>query len=215
MENIIWKPLIYQNVEYANYEINKFGEVRNSITKHELKKIERKSGRKTSLPYLCVYISIESNSKLVILHRAVAETFLDNKNNYRFVLFKDNNRFNVNSDNLYWYPFKENHDEEYISKKKSSRSKAVVKRRKNVKVRALSYKGNKCYICGYDRCIGALEFHHLDPSRKDFAISTNGNTRSLEKIKAELDKCICVCANCHREIHNSIIDLNDICSAKS
>lgn len=55
---------------------------------------------------------------------------------------------------------------------------------------------------GYNKCIAALEFHHLDPNEKDFGIASSGATRTFEKIKVELDKCIMVCANCHREIHD-------------
>ena len=51
----------------------------------------------------------------------------------------------------------------------------------------------------------ALEFHHLDPSQKDFGISSKGYTRSWDKVKEELDKCILVCSNCHREIHSGLI----------
>lgn len=76
------------------------------------------------------------------------------------------------------------------------------RRRDNVKIKAVEYKGGKCSICGYDKCIGALEFHHLDPNEKDFGISSKGYTRAWEKVKEELDKCIIVCANCHREIHS-------------
>ena len=74
-------------------------------------------------------------------------------------------------------------------------------RRKNLKLLAIEYKGGKCQNpeCGYNKCVDALEFHHL--SNKDFSIS-NGNTPSWERIKKELDKCILVCANCHREIHD-------------
>ncbi len=54
--------------------------------------------------------------------------------------------------------------------------------------------------CGYNTHVGALDFHHVDPSTKEFGVSNKGMTRSWEKIKAELDKCILVCANCHREI---------------
>ena len=59
----------------------------------------------------------------------------------------------------------------------------------------------KCERCGYSKCVDALDFHHLDPKSKDFNISKNGNTRSWEEIKKELDKCIMLCANCHREEH--------------
>jgi len=79
--------------------------------------------------------------------------------------------------------------------------KAVQKRRKEIRQKAIAYKGGRCQICGYDRCIEALEFHHLDSSKKDFGISSRGYTRSWEKVREELDKCELVCANCHREIH--------------
>ena len=71
----------------------------------------------------------------------------------------------------------------------------------------MEYKGGKCIVCGYNRCITALEFHHLDPSEKDFAIG--GKTIAWDKLKVELDKCVLVCANCHREIGAGLIDIND------
>jgi len=75
--------------------------------------------------------------------------------------------------------------------------------RRKVKLEALEYKGGKCDKCGYNKCPGALIFHHLDPKEKDFGISADGIYRSLEKIKPELDKCILVCTNCHAEIHHA------------
>lgn len=78
---------------------------------------------------------------------------------------------------------------------------AVKKRRKNLKVLAVEYKGGKCELCGYSKCIEALDFHHLDPSQKDFGISRKGETRSWERTRKELDKCMMLCANCHREEH--------------
>ena len=72
--------------------------------------------------------------------------------------------------------------------------------RHRYKLRLVEYKGGKCEICGYDKCVDALEFHHLNPNEKDFSL-TCGDTRSFEKLKSESDKCILVCANCHREIH--------------
>lgn len=86
-------------------------------------------------------------------------------------------------------------------------TEATQRRRDKVKEMAIEYKGGKCSICGYNKCIGALEFHHLDPSKKDFGISAKGYTRSWEKVKEELDKCIMVCSNCHREIHNKLIEI--------
>ena len=78
---------------------------------------------------------------------------------------------------------------------------AVRKRRRKVRKWPFNIKGGRCSHCGYDRCIEALDFHHLDPTQKDFGISSKGYTRSWEKIHKELDKCILVCANCHRELH--------------
>lgn len=82
------------------------------------------------------------------------------------------------------------------------RNEAVQKRREVVKQKAVEYKGGKCEICGYDKCIDALEFHHINPEEKDFGISKKGYTRSWEKVKEEVDKCMLLCANCHREIHS-------------
>lgn len=87
------------------------------------------------------------------------------------------------------------------------RVEAVQKRRTLIKNKAIQYKGGKCSICGYNKYVGALEFHHLNPNKKDFGIGQKGCTRSWEKVKEELDKCILVCANCHREIHAGIIQL--------
>lgn len=84
---------------------------------------------------------------------------------------------------------------------------AVSKRRRKLREMARDYKGGKCALCGYNKCLGALEFHHLDPSKKDFALSVKGLTRSWKKTKAELDKCVLVCANCHREVHAGISQL--------
>ena len=80
---------------------------------------------------------------------------------------------------------------------------AVQKRRKKVRQMAVGYKGGQCEKCGYSRCIDALEFHHNSSSGKDFSISEKGYTRSWNRVKEELDKCMLLCANCHREHHTS------------
>ncbi len=83
---------------------------------------------------------------------------------------------------------------------------AVAKRRRVLKQKSIEYKGGKCACCGYADHPGVLDFHHVDPSTKEFSIGDKGYTRSWEKIKAELDKCILVCANCHREIELGVRD---------
>ena len=71
---------------------------------------------------------------------------------------------------------------------------------------AVEYKGGMCSVCGYKKYIGALEFHHTDQGEKDFGLSERGLTQSWEKIKKELDKCILVCSNCHKEVHSKLLD---------
>lgn len=61
-------------------------------------------------------------------------------------------------------------------------------------------KGGKCRLCGYDKCIAALEFHHTDPTQKEFQISKRWSMTD-ERIKSEIDKCVLLCSNCHRETH--------------
>jgi predicted HNH restriction endonuclease len=85
--------------------------------------------------------------------------------------------------------------------------KAVQRRREKVRLMAIDHKGGRCQICGYSRCVEALEFHHPDPTKKDFGISKKGYTRSWEKVKQEVHKCILLCANCHREIHAGMLQL--------
>ncbi len=76
--------------------------------------------------------------------------------------------------------------------------------RRRQKAKAVAYKGGKCAICGYDKCQSALEFHHTDPAKKDFHPGS-GHTRAWDRVKAELDKCLLLCANCHREAHDSTV----------
>ena len=60
-------------------------------------------------------------------------------------------------------------------------------------------KKSSCIKCGESR-LRCLSFHHLNPDDKDFTI---GQLRmsSLEKIQQEIDKCVCLCLNCHHEFH--------------
>ena len=64
--------------------------------------------------------------------------------------------------------------------------------------------GGACVICGYDRYAGALQFHHVDPAEKSFSLSERGLARSLVKARAEVAKCVLLCANCHAEVEGRI-----------
>lgn len=77
------------------------------------------------------------------------------------------------------------------------------RRRFKLKKKCVDYLGGKCSECGYNKSLWSLDFHHEDPGKKDFSISGN-HTRKWETVKAELDKCILLCRNCHGELHEEI-----------
>lgn len=86
-----------------------------------------------------------------------------------------------------------------------SNVEAVSSFRKRRKENLIRLCGGKCSLCGYNKCIGALEFHHINPKDKSFGIST-GNCHKIEDDIAEVKKCLLLCANCHREIHNGFYE---------
>ena len=99
-------------------------------------------------------------------------------------------------------------DKRKYSDRREELIRAVAKRRRKIKNMSIKYKGGRCQICGYSKYQGALDLHHIDPARKDFSIGDKGYTRSWQKVKEELDKCVLVCANCHREIEGGIVKLS-------
>ena len=74
---------------------------------------------------------------------------------------------------------------------------------------AIDLSGGKCLLCGYQRCPEALEFHHRDEGGKDFSISDKGYSRSWARVRAEIAKCVLLCANCHREVHVGLQSLDN------
>ena len=77
----------------------------------------------------------------------------------------------------------------------------VLRRRHRLKKKAIEYLGGKCKKCGYAKCVNALEFHHRDPSEKEFTIARKRQNYGWDRIKHELDKCDLLCSNCHKEEH--------------
>lgn len=90
--------------------------------------------------------------------------------------------------------------EEKSSYCKECHNKASAEYKLKRKIEAINYLGGKCIRCGYSESPYALEFHHLDPSKKDFNIGKR--ITKIERMKEELDKCILLCANCHRIEHS-------------
>src|ERR1700759_604722 len=92
---------------------------------------------------------------------------------------------------------------------RSCKHERMQQRRRNFKDWAIEYKGGKCIVCGYTKCRGALDFHHLDPNEKEFIISKAGLMKKEKAIK-ELDKCVLLCKNCHAEVHAGLLDLDAV-----
>lgn len=80
----------------------------------------------------------------------------------------------------------------------------TIERQQHLKQLAVDYKGGQCIKCEYHKCLRAMEFHHTNPNEKDFSISDVKSSTLNDTIKKELDKCILVCSNCHREIHDEL-----------
>jgi DNA-directed RNA polymerase subunit RPC12/RpoP len=79
-------------------------------------------------------------------------------------------------------------------------SEDVTSWRRRAKETLVREMGGACRLCGYSAYLEALQFHHVDPGTKVFALGGGGVVRSLERMRAEARKCILVCANCHAEI---------------
>jgi hypothetical protein len=83
--------------------------------------------------------------------------------------------------------------------------KYIKSYRKRYKQKLVDLMGGKCMICGYNRCIKALDFHHIDPKTKEFTISRMESlnwTKTIEEAK----KCVLLCSNCHRELHDGLVE---------
>lgn len=80
--------------------------------------------------------------------------------------------------------------------------------RRRAKERLVEEAGGRCQICGYARHLGALQFHHLDPSTKAFSLSRRGCTRAFAELQAEAAKCALLCANCHAEVESGVAVLD-------
>lgn len=83
------------------------------------------------------------------------------------------------------------------------RNEAVTARRRRLKELLVAEAGGACRLCGYDRSVAALHFHHVDPAAKEFTIAGAGMTRSLARARIEAAKCVLLCANCHAEVESA------------
>jgi transposase len=92
---------------------------------------------------------------------------------------------------------------------KRCRSEAVARRRRKMKATLVAEAGGCCCLCGYDRTMRALHFHHLEPTTKRHEINAKGVAVAIAKLRAEAQKCVLLCSNCHAEVEDGIVSLPD------
>lgn len=91
--------------------------------------------------------------------------------------------------------------------KKSEKVKAWRRRTKERLCKAF---GSKCGICGYNKCTDALEYHHIDPTTKEFGLGQRrASCVSWARLCEEARKCVMLCSNCHKEVHAGIAEIPD------
>ena len=86
---------------------------------------------------------------------------------------------------------------------KISRNKNRKKQRKELKMKY----GGKCSVCGYNRCLSSLHFHHKDQTTKLGIVGGLLTTRGKKVAYAEAKKCCLICSNCHGELHEGLITI--------
>lgn len=82
------------------------------------------------------------------------------------------------------------------------KQKHIRKKYRDKKEKAVQMLGGKCSQCGYNKNNAALDFHHVNPEEKE-TTWYGMRSKEWEFIEQELKKCILLCSNCHRELHNS------------
>lgn len=110
---------------------------------------------------------------------------------------------NINKSISEFYSYKTKGQERITSDCRACNTTRRVANNMRVKIAAIEYLGGECFSCGYSKNPKALEFHHREPSAKDFGIAKYQKS-NIDDLKDELDKCDLLCANCHRERHDEI-----------
>ena len=97
-------------------------------------------------------------------------------------------------------------DAEFKERHRSFVKRSTAKARAASKDVISEFRKNGCVKCG-EREEACLDAHHIEPDRKDFNIGDAIRDVGMKKLKAELEKCVCLCANCHRKVHAGIFVL--------
>lgn len=93
------------------------------------------------------------------------------------------------------------HSRKWAKANPEKRAKTTKKIAQRYGQEVIDYKVSKgCANCP-EKHPACLEFHHLDPSKKEYNISGYRRRGGLKYIQKEIDKCIVLCSNCHRKLH--------------
>jgi hypothetical protein len=98
----------------------------------------------------------------------------------------------------------------YRAKHPERAKAASIEWKRDARHKVAAYKSERgCEDCGTTDA-RVLDLHHRDGEEKVMAVSQMLNRRSWSAVKAEIDKCRVLCANCHRIEHSSEDDRSDI-----
>jgi len=90
---------------------------------------------------------------------------------------------------------------------KQKYAKSILEKNNKIREAVAVIKRNLgCLVCGESEPV-CLDFHHPDPSIKELQVS-DATSFSFAKVLVEIDKCLCLCSNCHRKVHAGIIFLD-------
>lgn len=79
------------------------------------------------------------------------------------------------------------------------------------KFELIEQRGGCCERCGYNKNIAGFDFHHKDPTQKEFKLDIRKlSNSSMKVLMKEVDKCELLCANCHREEHNPDLEMSKV-----
>jgi len=102
-----------------------------------------------------------------------------------------------------------------ICKNKSLQSYIAQKNRAITrKLKLIKSYDSCCSICGYNKNLASLTFHHIKPGKKFKLDARSLSNRTLESVLREIRKCTLVCQNCHTELHNPNLDLAYLSSSR-
>lgn len=98
------------------------------------------------------------------------------------------------------------YNQTWYKKNKEKETARVQARQKSLRDYVQDYKLERgCSVCGYRRCGAALDLHHATGEKKLGVSNLIQRCPSPEKLQVELDKCVVLCANCHRELHAVVV----------